>query len=322
MRAMWTRRRVAAIAFAAGITAALCAVAPGWFAADVEGNGPPRGVAAPDGWTFVWSDEFDGVAVDRKRWTFDIGTGRGGWGNRELQFYTDRPENAFVRDGMLHVRAVREAQEGAAFTSARLKTKGQFSKKFGRFEVRAKLPVGKGVWPAVWMLPDENHYGGWPASGEIDLVEARGQEPGKVLGTLHYGAPHAFRGKNYVLPGGGTIADFHVYGLEWEPGEIRWSVDGTVYQTQNFWWSATRRRGGRARGEDGPAAAPINPWPAPFDRTFHLLVNVAVGGNFLGNPDADTTFPVEMVVDYVRVYDRAEGYGEAKARGNGKVPGQ
>jgi beta-glucanase (GH16 family) len=237
----------------------------------------------------------------------------------------------YLREGMLHVRAVREAYEGTPFTSARIKTRGLFSKKYGRFEIRAKLPVGKGVWPAIWMLPEENKYGGWAASGEIDIVEARGQEPGKVLGTLHYGAPaprNTHTGKDYVLPGNSTIADFHVYALEWEPGEIRWSVDGKQYQTQNFWWSSGRRAG-RRRAQDGgagnPGAGPVgkvglNPWPAPFDQPFHLLLNVAVGGNFPGHPDADTAFPVEMVVDYVRVYDRPAGYGAPKPRGEGKLP--
>jgi len=290
------------------IVAALSAFAPA--GADTA---PPDGAGAPPppGWKRVWSDEFDGDALDRKKWTFDLGTGRGGWGNRELQSYTDRADNAVVRDGHLHLRAARESRDGADFSSARLKTKGLFSKKYGRFEIRAKLPTGKGVWPAIWMLPETNAYGPWPASGEIDILEARGQEPHKVLGTLHFGAPHAQAGKDYTLPDGGTIAEFHVYALEWEPAEIRWLVDGKVYQTQTEWWSASRRRS--RDGASPPAVKPgRNPFPAPFDQPFYLLLNVAVGGNFLGNPDADTPFPAEMVVDYVRVYDRTGGYADRK----------
>jgi beta-glucanase (GH16 family) len=275
---------------------------------------PPEGAPPPPpDWKRVWADEFDGDALDRTKWAFDVGTGRGGWGNRELQSYTDRTDNAFVRDGQLHIRAARESRDGADFTSARLKTKGLFSKKYGRFEIRAKLPTGKGVWPAIWMLPETNAYGPWPASGEIDILEARGQGPHTVLGTIHFGVPHAQAGKDYTLPDGGTIADFHVYSLEWEPAEIRWLVDGKVYETQTEWWSASRRRRrGDASTPRGDASRPAdkpdrNPWPAPFDEPFHLLLNVAVGGNFVGSPDADTSFPAEMVVDYVRVYDRRSG---------------
>ena len=293
------------------------------------GGDAPADAGAPAAeWRLVWADEFEGDGVDRRKWALDLGNrlpgGQAGWGNRELQSYTDRPGNVFVRDGMLHVRAVREAHEGAPFTSARLKTKGLFSRKYGRFEVRAKLPVGKGVWPAVWMLPEENHYGGWAASGEIDIVEARGQEPGKVLGTLHYGAPapgNTHAGADYVLPDRGTIADFHEYALEWDPAEIRWSVDRRQYQARSDWWSARRRRRGAARPRtpDAPVDdATRNPWPAPFDQPFHLLLNVAVGGHFAGNPDPDTPFPVEMVVDYVRVYDRRAGHEPAKPAGEGK----
>ena len=281
---------------------------------------------APEGWTLVWADEFDGAAIDGKKWGFDLGnrlpSGTAGWGNQELQYYTARADNAFVRDGLLHVRAAREAHEGHPFTSARLVTRGLFSRRYGRFEFRARLPTGKGVWPAIWMLPQDNAYGGWPASGEIDVVEARGQEPGKILGTLHYGGGGGARthtGKDYVFPDGGTFADFHVYALEWDPGEIRWSVDGRVYQTQNFWWSASRRPG-RPRRAPPANETDLNPWPAPFDRPFYLILNVAVGGRFLGNPDAATPFPVEMAVDYVRVYGRAGGEPQLKPRGEGKLP--
>lgn len=285
--------------------------------------------AAPDRWKLAWGDEFDGKEIDKAKWAFDRGnflvTGNGqgqpGWGNNELEFYTPRTENAFVADGMLHVKAIKESYKGCQYTSARLKTKGVFAKKYGRFEFRAKLPTGKGVWPAIWMLPEKETFGGWAASGEIDILEARGQEPNKVLGTLHYGSrwpANAHTGKDFVFPDNGTIADFHVYGLEWDPGEIRWSVDGQVYQTQSFWWSCSDADG--PKGVEPVNESELNAWPAPFDQPFYLIMNVAVGGKFLGNPDKTTVFPAEMLVDYVRVYDKVDGYAAVKPRGEGKLP--
>lgn len=286
-------------------------------------------------WKLVWSDEFDGEAIDKSKWDFDTGNGFynydsnswvPGWGNDELQYYTREPDNAFVREGMLYIRALRESHLGCGYTSARLKTRKRdggplFSKKYGKFEFRAKLPVGKGVWPALWMLPQTERYGGWAASGEIDVMEARGQEPNKVLGTIHYGSrwpANAHAGKDYVLPDGGSIADFHLYTLEWEPGEIRWYVDGRIYATQSFWWSSSSAEGEKEQNPKGESD--LNPWPAPFDQPFYLVMNVAVGGKFLGNPDKTTAFPAEMIVDYVRVYDKVGGYGKDKRRGPGSLP--
>src|SRR5262249_35619339 len=143
----------------------------------------------------------------------------------------------------------------------------------------------------------------------------------KILGTLHYGShwpANTHSGKDYVLPRGGTIADFHVYAFEWEPGEMRWLVDGELYQTQRFWWSSGKTAGGK--GQNPSSEADLNPWPAPFDQSFYIIMNVAVGGRFLGNPDKTTVFPAEMVVDYVRVYDKADGYLKPKIRGEGKLP--
>jgi beta-glucanase (GH16 family) len=286
-------------------------------------------------WKLVWSDEFDGKEIDKTKWDFDIGNGFfnyeanqwiGGWGNSELQYYTRQADNAFVKDGMLHIRAVKESLHGCGYTSARLKTRKKdgsdlFSKKYGKFEFRAKLPTGKGIWPALWMLPQKEDYGGWAASGEIDVMEAKGQEPTQVLGTLHFGGrwpTNTHISKTYVFPDKGTIADFHVYAIEWEPGEIRWYVDGRQYAAQSFWWSSSKTAG--AKGAKPAAEADLNPWPAPFDRPFYLVMNVAVGGKFLGNPDKTTVFPAEMVVDYVRVYDKVGGYGKTKPRGEGKLP--
>lgn len=293
-------------------------------------EGPPAAK-----WKLVWSDEFDGKTIDPKKWDFDVGNGFynyeakvwiSGWGNGELQYYTRDAENAFVKDGHLHIRAVKESLHGCGYTSARLKTRKRdgsplFSKKYGRFEFRAKLPTGQGVWPAIWMLPLKEKYGGWAASGEVDVLEARGQQPNKVLGTLHFGSrwpANAESSADYALPDKGTIADWHVYALEWEPGEFRWYVDGKLYSTKNFWWSSSKVAGGK--GARPAKEADLNPWPAPFDEPFYIILNVAVGGKFPGNPDSTTKFPAEMLVDYVRVYDRVGGYGAVKPRGAGKLP--
>jgi beta-glucanase (GH16 family) len=288
-----------------------------------------------DAWRPVWSDEFDGKDIDKTKWDFDTGNGFynygantwiSGWGNGELQYYTRDPDNAFVKEGMLHIRAVKESLHGCGFTSARLKTRKRdgsplCNQTYGKFEFRAKLPTGKGVWPALWMLPQDEKYGGWASSGEIDVMEARGQEPTKVLGSLHFGSSwpaNAHVSNDYVLPGKGTIADFHVYAIEWEPGEIRWYVDGHQVAAQSFWWSSSRTDG--SKGQNPANETDLNPWPAPFDQPFYLIMNVAVGGNFPGNPDKTTVFPAEMVVDYVRVYDRVGGYAKAKPRSEGKLP--
>jgi beta-glucanase (GH16 family) len=215
---------------------------------------------------------------------------------------------------------------GCGYASARLKTRKRdgrllFGQKYGRFEFRAKLPVGQGVWPAIWMLPAEERYGGWPASGEIDVLEARGQEPTKVLGSLHFGArwpanTHASR--EYVLPRRGSIADFHLYALEWTPGEMRWLVDDESYATQSYWWSSSKTEGDR--GAAPANESELNPWPAPFDQPFYLVMNVAVGGNFAGKPNKTTGLPAEMILDFVRVYEKVGDYGKRKPRGEGLLP--
>lgn len=253
--------------------------------------------AAPNGWRLVWSDEFDGEAVDLAKWEFMRGTGTAyglpdGWGNKELQYYTDRPQNAFVADGFLHIVARKENFGERRYTSARLRTKNKGDWTYGRFEIRARLPKGQGIWPAIWMLPTDEVYGGWPASGEIDIMELVGHEPNVVHGTLHFkeDSKHKFSGMSYRLPAGDFSQAFHVFALEWEPGEMRWYVDGKLYLVQTNW---------KTEAENAP-------FPAPFDQRFHLLMNVAVGGNWPGSPDETTVFPQEMVVDYVRVYEKVE----------------
>jgi beta-glucanase (GH16 family) len=296
----------------------------------------PQAIGQAGGeWKLVWADEFGGKEIDKTKWDFDLGNGFfnyeantwiAGWGNGELQYYTREADNAFVKDGMLHIRAIKESLHGFGYTSAKLKTRKRdgsslFAKKYGKFEIHAKMPTGKGIWPALWMLPQDEKYGGWAASGEIDILEAKGHEPTKVLGTLHFGSgwpANAEASKTYMLPDKGTIADFHVYSLEWEPSQIRWAVDGHVYATQSFWWSSSKRDAGK--GAKPAGEQDLNAWPAPFNQPFYLVMNVAVGGKFPGNPDKTTAFPAEMIVDYVRVYDKIGGYGEPKQRGEGKLP--
>jgi autotransporter-associated beta strand protein len=259
---------------------------------------PDRAMGAAADFPYMsWQDEFDGTTIKPLLWTHDIGTGSQygltGWGNNELQYYTDRPQNASVADGLLTIRARAESFGGMAYTSARLKTEGLFSQLGGRFEMRAALPIGRGFWPAFWMLPETDTYGGWAASGEIDIMEARGQQPGRVAGTIHYGGSwpnNVWSESVRMLPTGQTIADFHTYALEWDVSPtpaLRWYVDDVLYATKTDWWSA----GGA--------------YPAPFDKPFSLLVNLAVGGNYVGPPDASTPFPSQMLVDYVRVFTAA-----------------
>jgi beta-glucanase (GH16 family) len=242
----------------------------------------------------IWSDEFDGATLDTATWEPMIGDGTAygisGWGNNELEYYTARPENLFVSGGFLHIVAREESFAGFDYTSARLRTLNNQDFRYGRLEARIQLPVGQGIWPAFWMLPTGSPYGGWAASGEIDIMESVNAMT-TLHGTLHFGdawPANASAGGTYV-PGAPLSQAFHVYGIEWEPDEIRWYYDGLHYHTQTSasWYSA---------------AAPGNP-RAPFDQDFHFLLNVAVGGNWPGNPNGSTVFPQEMLVDWVRVSD-------------------
>jgi beta-glucanase (GH16 family) len=242
-------------------------------------------------WKLVWSDEFPGNQLDYSKWGIEVNAFGGG--NSELQLYTDRKENVRVVGGHLIIEARKDqaniAGTGREYSSGRLRTKHRGDWKYGRIEVRAKLPRGQGLWPAIWMLPTDEKYGGWAASGEIDIMELVGHQPDQVLGTLHYGDkwPHnKHTGSSFDLPNGTFADDFHTFAVEWEAGRIRWFVDGNLYQTQTKWSTTSA------------------PFPAPFDQRFHLILNVAVGGKLPGNPDATTRFPQQMQVDYVRVYQR------------------
>ena len=281
-------------------------------------------------WQLVWQDEFDGEQIDLNKWSFEQNCFGGG--NNEQQCYTARPVNSFVKDGLLTIHAQREDFSGPAanddaddyltagtrtlpYTSARLRTKGKGDWRYGRFEIRAKLPTGQGVWPAIWMLPTDWVYGSWPVSGEIDIMEAvnlhtqsdevgamSGEREMRVHGTLHYGRhwpENVYTGSGFLLPDGKSPADnFYTYAVEWQAGEIRFYVDDYHYATQTAdgWFSQTKTDNG---WQD-------NGHNAPFDQPFHLILNLAIGGgwpeavNEKGlNPDA---LPQNMQVDFVRVF--------------------
>lgn len=254
---------------------------------------PPTPTKDPVAWELVWSDEFeqpDGSPPDPSKWNHQ--QGGAGWGNGELQHYTDSIQNSFIDDGMLVIRAQEEEMMGRNYTSARLNTlfKGDWT--YGRFEIRARLPTTQGIWPAFWLLPSRGRYGSGAAGGEIDIMELVGSEPGRSYATLHFGNPAARSTGYYDLPAGETYSDdFHTFALEWEPEEIRWYVDGILYHSETEWFTTARKDAGH---------------PAPFDQDFHLLVNVAVGGHWPGSPDETSVFPQLMYVDYVRVYQHPE----------------
>ncbi|WP_374585469.1 family 16 glycosylhydrolase [Pseudoduganella sp.] len=241
---------------------------------------------AKPGWVLDWSDEFDGDALDTRKWTPEV-AGHG-FGNNEMQFYTARRENVRVEGGNLVIEARREAWQGRQYTSARLKTAGLVERRYGRFEARIKLPRGQGIWPAFWMLGADIGKVGWPRSGEIDIMENIGKEPGIVHGTLHgpgYSGEKGFGAPSALAPGLQYADGFHVFAVEWEPGEIRWYRDGRHYHTAR------------------PAAVP-GEWV--FEQPFFLLLNLAVGGYWPGYPDATTRFPQQMLVDYVRIYQKGQ----------------
>jgi len=238
-------------------------------------------------WELVWSDDFTGTAgtsPDNAKWSFDIGTGINGWGNSELQYYTNRPSNA-QKDGSgnLVITARSESYAGSGFTSARIKTKNLFEQSYGRFEARIKTPRGPGLWPAFWMLGSNIDATPWPQCGEIDIMEQRGQEPFITHGSVHgpgYSGANA-KTKAYALANGRFDTDYHIYAIEWGENYIDYFVDNFLYQ--------------RITPDDVTGQ-----WV--YDHPFFIILNVAVGGNFVGFPTTGTPFPQSMYVDYVRVY--------------------
>jgi beta-glucanase (GH16 family) len=268
---------------------------------------------APKGYHLVWSDEFSAKKIDTTKWDFQTGTGSQygltDWGNNELEYYA--PENAFIEKGNLVLEARKEDKEGKQYTSARLRTMKEdgtalFSKTYGRIEARIKLPKGNGIWPAFWLLPATNDYGVWASSGEIDILEAKGRLINRIYGTVHYGQAwpgNKYSGGMYKFPDGQDIGGYHTYALEWEPGKLTWLVDDTPFYETQQWWSM------------GKDASEPYPYPAPYDKPFYILLNLAVGGNFDSGVSPDSTsIPARMYVDYVRVYDKDEPYATAVTR--------
>ncbi len=276
----------------------------------------------PDKWELVWSDEFEGERLDLDKWSYQIDCWGGG--NEERQCYTDREDNVRVSGGVLKLQAHRRQAKGAAwpehmrdtdkrakqtkkqkFTSGRIRSLGKGDWRYGRYDIRAKLPIGQGVWPAIWMLPSDEHYGGWAASGEIDIMEAinlgsacddcEGGIENRVHGTLHYGdewPKNKHSGSATTLPG--VIDEFHTYSVVWSAGVITWYVDGEKYARQTFedWFTKAPEAEGRLL--------------APFDQKFHMLLNLAIGGKWPEEHNEKGVdkkgFPKSMEVDYVRVY--------------------
>ena len=244
-------------------------------------------------YTLLWSDEFDGDALNEENWTRELR--EPGWTNNELQEYTDSDENIFVRDGKLVLKAIKTEKDGKTYyTSGKVNSQNKRDFTYGKVVVSAKVPEGQGLWPAIWMMPqDESFYGQWPKCGEIDIMEVLGNQVDTAYGTIHYGEPHAEQQGKVVLTDGKTFAnDFHEYSVEWEPGEFRYYIDGEHYLTVNDWFTAVS-------GEDE------KPYPAPFNQPFFVQMNLAVGGNWPGNPDETTDFDkAEFEIDYGRVYQK------------------
>jgi len=237
------------------------------------------------GYTLAWSDEFTGNAINTNNWGFESGN-NSGWGNQELENYTARTQNAFVSAGNLIIEARLESLGGFTYTSARMKTEGLQSFQYGRVDIRAKLPAGQGMWPALWMLGNDITQVNWPACGEIDMMELLGQQTNKIYGTLHWGANYtseASQGGTYTLPTGGFDQQFHVYSLLWDADSLKLLVDDQQYFSL--------------------ATSAVSPG-SPFNNKFFFIFNIAVGGNWPGAPNGTTQFPQRMVVDYIRVFQK------------------
>lgn len=260
-----------------------------------------------DNYILKWSDEFDGTALDMEKWSYELGNWKlddngnyvtNGWGNNEQEFYTDK--NASVNDGVLTIAARHENYSDAVqgnyeYTSSRLSTQHKFSTCGGKIEVRARCDSGKSLWPAIWMLPEDSVYGGWAASGEIDIMEGWGSTPEKVCGTIHFGdvwPNNVYLTNDFIFENGDSTENWHTYSIEWDKSEIRWYVDDKLYSTQSDWYSVNRK------------------YPAPFDQNFYVILNLAVGGHFDGidgiyaEPATFANGEKHFDIDYVRVYDK------------------
>lgn len=261
--------------------------------------------SAEEDYKLIWSDEFNdpnGAGINASKWNFDNGNGDGGWGNGESQNYTNRTANAYIENGSLIIAALKENYGAQNYTSARIHTYRKFNLTYGKVEMRAKLPFGQGVWPAFWMLGDNIDQVGWPCCGEIDIMEFVGKNPNRIRGSIH--GPCSFSqncskdkcdynqygiGSDYVKESGFSDA-YHNYSIEWEPNEIRWYFDDEKlpYQTRNPSNIINETTGQQ--------------YPWVFDHDFRIILNLAIGGNWPGEPDNSTIFPQKYYIDYVRVY--------------------
>lgn len=255
-------------------------------------------IEIPEGYHLVWNDEFNGDSLSEEDWNYEAH--EVGWVNHELQEYIPSDEYAYVKDGELVIQPVKEEKDGkVSYKSGRVNTQNKHDYKYGRFEARLKVPQGKGFLPAFWMMPqDEDFYGQWPKCGEIDIMEVLGDSVNVNYGTLHFGEPHKQRQGSVSLTSGDFANEYHVFAIEWDPGEIRWYCDGEMYFSTSDWFTAVE-------GEEE------KPYPAPFNQPFHVILNVAVGGDWPGDPDDSTPFDerAAMKVDYVRIFQK-DSYDE------------
>jgi beta-glucanase (GH16 family) len=236
------------------------------------------------GLTLVWSDEFNAASINQSDWNFETGDGcpNCGWGNNELQYYTNG-DNLSLQSGKLIIEARQESLGGKNYTSSRITTKNKKFFKFGRIDIRARVPETQGIWPALWMMPQESKYGTWPKSGEIDIMELLGHEPTKLYATVHYGpGPGSTNISKSIISPAALSNEFHVYSLVWEQDKLQFMLDNVVFSTVN--------------------KADLGGNNYPFNETFFFIFNVAVGGNWPGSPNATTYFPQWLAVDYVRVF--------------------
>ncbi len=256
-----------------------------------------------EGYELVWHDEFSGEELDTSLWTREFRLR--GTSNGELQEYTLSADNSYIEDGRLVLRAIKEVNEkgGIYYTSGKVNTQGKADFMYGKIEVRAKVPKGQGLWPAIWLLPtDTALYGKWPASGEIDMMELLGHDPATVYATVHFGTPHLQSQGVYTLPEGTFADDFHVFSLDWEPEVMRFYVDDILIFELDEWFSFN----GIEKLD----------FPAPFNQNFYLQLNLAVGGTWPGNPDETTDFEnAKFEIDYVRVYQKDEYAGGGTGSG-------
>ena len=236
-----------------------------------------------DGWMLQWSDEFNGTSLDGSKWQLELNEGDHG-----MSAYTSRPQNLYVSDGCLVIQAQKENYSGKPYTSSQISSRNKGHWKYGRFDIRAKLPYGKGMWPAIWMMPNNPAYGGWPRSGEIDIMENLGDNTQLLIATLHYGTTNQMSQGTYTTPADQSLSDtFHVYTMIWDTNSFAFYLDST----HNYWncdeWSPNNVA-----------------YPKPFDQSFFMMFDLAVGGSWGGPPDNSTVFPQKMLVDWIRVYKR------------------